>query len=174
MQRFTPTSELVERWAVPEAIGSIGLRERGGLVAALRTGFAFLDTNSGTLTPIADPEADVPTNRFNGKVDRAGRFWAGTKNLANAPDPTGSLYRLDADLSIHRIERGISCPMASRGAPTTAMYVCDTWVRRIYAYDFDYRSGTVGNRRVLQRSRLSGIPRWPDRGCGRLYLERAL
>ena len=38
VQRFTPASNLVERWPVPEAIGSIGLRDSGGLVAAMRTG----------------------------------------------------------------------------------------------------------------------------------------
>jgi len=117
----------------------------------MRTGLAFLDTNSGTLTPIADPEADVPANRFNdGKVDRAGRFWAGTKNLANAPEPTGALYRLDRDLSIHQIENGISCTNGIAWSPDNrTMYLCDTWVRHIYAYDFDYRSGAAGKQRVF-------------------------
>ena len=49
-----PGSELRE-WSLPEPTGCIGLRRAGGLVAATRTGFVFLDTDSGRVTPIADP-----------------------------------------------------------------------------------------------------------------------
>jgi L-arabinonolactonase len=123
---------------MPEVTSSFGLRCRDGLVAATRTGFVFLDTATGHVTPIVHPEADVPGNRFNdGKVDRAGRFWAGTKNLANNPEPTGSLYRLDCDGAAHLATGGISCSNGIAWSPDNrTMYLCDTWVRRIYAFDF--------------------------------------
>src|SRR5689334_201271 len=80
--------DAVTRWEVPEPIGSLGLRCSGGLITATRSGFVFLDTANGQLTAISDPEADFPGNRFNdGKVDRNGRFWAGTKNIANSSEP---------------------------------------------------------------------------------------
>ena len=139
------------RWSMPEAIGSIGLRCNGGLVGATRIGFVFLDTTSGKVTALTDPEADLPGNRFNdGKVDRAGRFWAGTKNLANNAQPTGSLYRLDADLRAHRVTGGISCANGIAWSPDNrTMYLCDTWVRRIYRFEFDLAAGLVGQRSLF-------------------------
>src|SRR5206468_7783257 len=110
VQRLDTASGDVERWTMPEVTSCIGLRATSGLVAGTRTGFVFLDTATGAVTPIVHPEADMPGNRFNhGKVDRAGRFWAGTKNIANSPEPTGSVYRLDPDRTAHGIDRGISC-----------------------------------------------------------------
>jgi sugar lactone lactonase YvrE len=154
--------DAVTRWDVPEPIGSIGLRCSAGLVAATRTGFIFLDTASGALTPISDPEASLPGNRFNdGKVDRNGRFWAGTKNLANTPEPSGSLYRLDADLRAHRITGGISCTNGIAWSPDNrVLYLCDTWLRRIYRYAFDASSGTAGRRTLF--AELSPEQGFPD------------
>jgi len=130
---------------MPEATGCIGLRQAGGLVAAMRTGFVLLDTANGALTPLLDPEAHLPGNRFNdGKVDRAGRFWAGTKNLANSSEPSGSVYRLERDHSAHKVVSGISCTNGIAWSPDSrVMYLCDTWVRRIYRYRFDLATGTA-------------------------------
>jgi len=151
VQKLEPASGTVERWTMPEVTSCIGLRAAGGLVAGTRTGFAFLDTATGAVTPIVHPEADMPGNRFNdGKVDRAGRFWAGTKNIANSPEPSGSVYRLDPDRRAHRIERGISCVNGiAWSLDDRTMYLCDTWLRRIYSYDFDRDAGIASNRRVF-------------------------
>jgi sugar lactone lactonase YvrE len=151
VQRFAPRTTTRARWAMPEVTSSIGLRRTGGLVAATRTGFVFLDTDSGAITPITDPEADLPGNRFNdGKVDRAGRFWAGTKNLANNAQATGSVYRLDADGSAHRITAGISCANGIAWSPDNrTMYLCDTWVRRVYRFAFDLDAGTAHSRTLF-------------------------
>ena len=101
-------------------------------------------------------------NRFNdGKVDRAGRFWAGTKNIANSPDPTGSVYRLDPDGTAHRIDSGISCVNGiAWSLDERTMYLCDTWLRRIYHYDFDRDTGVARNRRVF--AELSVDEGYPD------------
>lgn len=48
----------------------------------LQNGFYSLDLESEVLTPVIDPEQDLPGNRFNdGKCDPVGRFWAGTMSL---------------------------------------------------------------------------------------------
>jgi L-arabinonolactonase len=151
VQRLVPASGEVERWAMPEVTSCIGLRVTGGLVAGTRTGFVFLDTATGAVTPVVHPEADMPGNRLNdGKVDRAGRFWAGTKNIANSPEPTGSVYRLDPNGTAHRIDRGISCVNGiAWSVDDRTMYLCDTWLRRIYSYSFDRDAGIAHNRRVF-------------------------
>ena len=162
VQRFDPASGAVERWAMPEVTSCVGLRNAGGLVAGTRTGFVFLDTTTGAVTPIVHPEADFPGNRFNdGKVDRAGRFWAGTKNIANSPEPTGSLYRLDSDRAAHRIDHGFSCVNGiAWSVDDRVMYLCDTWLRRIYSYDFDRDAGIARNRRVF--AELTPAQGYPD------------
>jgi len=151
VQKFDGASGGIERWTMPEVTSCIGLRKSGGLVAGTKAGFVFLDTKTGAVTPVVHPEADLPGNRFNdGKVDRAGRFWAGTKNINNAPEPTGSVYRLDSDLSAHRIDRGFSCVNGiAWDLDARIMYLCDTWLRRIYSYDFDRDAGIARNRRVF-------------------------
>jgi len=162
VQRLDPGNGNLRRWTMPEVTSCVGLRAHGGLVAGTRTGFVFLDTETGGVTGIAHPEADIPTNRFNdGKVDRAGRFWAGTKNIANSPDPTGSLYRLDSDRTAHRIDRGISCVNGiAWSLDERTMYLCDTWLRRIYHYDFDRETGIARKRRVF--AELSSEDGYPD------------
>jgi sugar lactone lactonase YvrE len=65
-------------WPVPEHIGALALRRGGGAVVALSSGFHAFDFETGTSTPIIDPEAGNPLTRFNdGKVDRRGRFFPG-------------------------------------------------------------------------------------------------
>jgi L-arabinonolactonase len=151
IQRWREQDRSVQRWHIGEAVGCIGLRKRGGLVGASRTGFFFLDVTSGKTTPISDPEADLPDNRFNdGKVDRRGRFWAGTRNFRDHGKADGALYRLDGDLSVHRVEDGLRCPNGMAWSPDDRlMYLCDTWARRIFVYDFDADNGIPRNRRLF-------------------------
>jgi sugar lactone lactonase YvrE len=140
------------RWPMPARIGAIGLRARGGLVAALKTGFAFIDLPSGTVTPISDPEPHLPDNRFNdGKVDALGRFWAGSMDDTER-EPSGHLYRLDPDLTVTRFEAGFVVTNGidwSRDGRT--LYFVDTTEHLIHAHAFDMASGTPGTARVFAR-----------------------
>src|SRR5437870_9321474 len=117
---------------------------------ATKKGFAFWDRQNG-LRIIADPEAEKPHTRFNdGAVDCRGRFWAGT--MCGLPetcrDPEGSLYRLDPDGSISRVETGIFIANGIGWSPdNTIMYFTDSPRHVIYAYDFDPATGTIANRR---------------------------
>jgi len=149
-------------WPMPAATGSIGLRRGGGLVVAMDKGFYRLDTATGDLAAIAAPEADRPENRFNdGKVDRRGRFWAGSKHLTDRTRASGALYRLDPDERVTRMEDGITCTNGiGWSLDDRTMYLCDTWVRRIYAYDFDADSGTIAKRRLF--AELTPAEGYPD------------
>jgi sugar lactone lactonase YvrE len=135
---------------MPQPLGAIGLRAKGGLVGALRNGFAFIDLESGAVEPIVDPEAHLPGNRFNdGHVDPRGRFWAGTMNDAER-DPTGHLYRLDPDRGVDRFEAGF---VVTNGVDWSVdgrtLYFVDSARRRIYAYAFDMAKGAPGERRLF-------------------------
>ena len=150
IHRYDPSSGRNESWPAPHDVGSLALRARGGLIVAMKHGFYFFDPASGGFTLIAEPEADMPENRFNdGKPDRQGRFWAGSLHDPETA-PTGGLYRLDPDLSCRRMAAGIGIPNSiAWSADDRVFYFADTMDRAIYAYDFDWDSGAIANRRVF-------------------------
>lgn len=148
VRRWTPDTGEQRVWPVTAEIGSMALRSRGGMVLALRDGFALLDLESGEVAPLHDPEPGQLGNRFNdGKCDPQGRFWAGTMDCEEK-DCLGSLYRLDPDHSCHRMVEGIICSNGLGWSPDgRTMYYTDTWTHRIDAFDFEPATGEVGNRR---------------------------
>ncbi len=67
------------------------LRAGGAAVVALRDGLHCFDFETGSLTPIADPERDNRRTRMNdGKVDRQGRFLVGSMDYEER-EPLGAL-----------------------------------------------------------------------------------
>jgi L-arabinonolactonase len=154
LQRLDHTTGKVTDWNFPERIGSFALRRNGGLVCALESGFAFFDPSAGAIEWIARPEAMIRRNRFNdGKCDRAGRFWAGTMD-DQLREHTGSLYRLDPDLSVHRMDGAVGIANSLAWSPDDRVfYFADTLDGTIYAYDFDLASGAIANRRVFATTR---------------------
>jgi len=150
IHRFDPATGADTRWPVTEPVGSLAVRAQGGLVVAMRSGFHFFDPATGETTPIVHPEPERPQNRFNdGKTDRQGRFWAGSMHDPET-EPTGSLYRLDADLACHRLVEGLVCPNALCWSPDgRTMYHADTARRTVWAWDFDPDAGAIVNRRTF-------------------------
>ena len=63
----------VTTFPLPSLAGGMVPRKSGGIAIALQNGFHAVDTATGALTFIADPEPDKPDNRVNdGSCDRAG------------------------------------------------------------------------------------------------------
>ncbi|MCD0503453.1 SMP-30/gluconolactonase/LRE family protein [Bordetella petrii] len=147
--RCTADGRELRAWDLPQKIGSMALRQQGGAVLSLARGFHFLDFKTGDVELIVDPEPDKPSNRLNdGKVDRHGRFLAGSMDT-NEDGPNGSLYRLDPDLSLHTLERGIVVSNGPCWSPDgNTFYFNDTWSGEIWAYDYDQQTGQVSNRRA--------------------------
>ena len=152
VHRFDPRRGQDRHWSVAEDLGSLAVRASGGLVLALRSGFHFFDTETGRTTLAVAPEPERGENRFNdGKTDRQGRFWAGSMHDPETR-PTGGLYRLDADLSCHRLIDGIVVSNALCWGPDSCtMYHTDTPSRTVWAWEFDPASGEIANRRAFVR-----------------------
>ena len=156
--RLYPATGKHDRFEIGMPVGVLGFRASGGLVMATQRGLAFWDMKTQTLQHVAQPEADIPNSHFNdGAVDRQGRFWAGT--VVNGKED-GSLYRLDSDLSVHKMETGISCSNGiGWSLDNKTMYYTDSPALAIYAYDFDPASGEIANRRVFVRTpENEGVP----------------
>ena len=148
----------VKRYFVPRHIGSMALRKGGGAVVALANGLHFYDFDAQSVELIGDPEHDDPETRFNdGKVDRRGRFVAGTMaydhdrydaDRGQRPTRSGGLYRLDPDRTVTRLDGGISCSNGPCWSPDDrTLYFTDTYARQMYAYDYDIETGAATNRR---------------------------
>jgi sugar lactone lactonase YvrE len=137
---------------VPEKIGSMALRKKGGAVVSLKNGFHFLDLDNGECTLIIDPEPDKPTTRLNdGKVDKRGRFVAGSMDTMEE-GPNGALYRLDPDLSLHKLDDKIIVSNGPCWSPDGKIfYFADSWSGEIWAYDYDLNSGKVSNKRTFTK-----------------------
>ena len=148
--RCTEQGGEMAAWTVPSAIGSMALRRAGGAIVALQDGFHALDFDSGELRHIVDPEPDRPGNRLNdGKVDGAGRFLCGSMDMGET-DPTGTLWRLDPDLSLHRLEDNIICSNGPCFSPDWhTLYFADSFTGKIRAYDYDPETGNPSNSRTF-------------------------
>jgi sugar lactone lactonase YvrE len=115
------------------------------------SGLAFWDRESNACQFIVDPYSDNPDIQFNdGIIDRQGRMLVGSYNISRLEAPDGSLYRLDRDHCLHRLDgdlvlsNGIAiCPQGK------TLYVAEMFANRITAYDYDPPTGGVGNRRVF-------------------------
>lgn len=136
----------VRTFETPFEICCIAPKRSGGFIAGTDRGFADVDLESGRFEPFANPEEDIPDNRFNdGKTDWAGRFWSGTMDNKEQ-DATGSLYRLDASRDCTKVDSGYKVtngPAFDRSRQR--MYHTDSALQIIYCFDIS-DDGEVGQR----------------------------
>jgi sugar lactone lactonase YvrE len=139
----------LHQWDTPFRIASLAPRRDGGFVAGTDRGFAFVDLEARRFEPFADPEADLADNRFNdGKLDREGRFWAGTMDDTER-GATGSLYRLDSDRGWSRWDEGYRVTNGPAFSVSgRRMYHNDSGRQATYVFDLDGQ-GTPSNRRLF-------------------------
>lgn len=158
VHRYNPTDGSEKSWNVGQRVGTVVPRASGGLVIAGDHGFSFLDETTGAVTPIADPEHDLPDNRFNdGKCSPDGKFFAGSISLTKKTG-TARLYRLNPDLTVHEAFGPVT---NSNGiiwsADGTICYYIDTPRQEVLA--FDYQNGQLLNPRpVIQTSHIEASP----------------
>lgn len=140
-------------WTPPCRVGSIAPRDGEGFIAGTEDGLAMLDLKRGWFDLIVDPEPDRPWNRFNdGKLDRAGRFWAGTMDDSETR-ATGALYRVDPDLRWQKVDDGYRVTNGPAFSPDgRILYHSDSAAQLTYAFDLT-GDGTPVNKRVFARYR---------------------
>jgi len=153
IHRYTPSSKAMKTWDTPEEIGSLVFRENGGIVAGMKAGFSFVDLDKGTFEHVADADSG-PTKCMNdGKCDRRGRYWCGSINR-DVKSADAGLYRLDPDLSVHKLESGIIASNGIAFSPDDkTMYYADSRADVVWAYDLDIDSGNLSNRREFISTR---------------------
>jgi len=148
----------ISHWPTPLRVGSLVPRKSGGFIGGMEHGIAVIDLEAASFDIVADPEKNLPGNRFNdGKVDRRGRFWAGTMDDAEK-GATGSLYCVDPDLGWTQVDQGYKVTNGPSFSPLgDHMYHNDSG--RQVTYVFDMQDGRAVNRRTfLQFGKGDGSP----------------
>lgn len=144
-------------------LGSIALREQGGLLLATAEGIDSFDPDTATQQRYAGHGRLGATQRFNdGRCDRHGRFWVGTMNEDFLPE--GTLYRLERDGSLAEVFGGIVVPNSIAFSPDSrTLYFADTRRFTIWSFAYDAASGTVSNQKVFAQT--TGRAGRPDGSC---------
>ena len=161
IHRLDPRNGAVQTWGMPGQVGCVALDYGGNFIAALQQGIFRVDRSGGVCELLVDPEPALPTNRFNdGKVDPQGRFWAGTLPDNEVWDPVGSLYVLGSNGICEPRLAGLRCSNGLGWSPDgRTMYVTDSMVGTIWAFDFDGLNGALSARRIFARWPISeGVP----------------
>jgi sugar lactone lactonase YvrE len=149
---YDPATNTDRAINVGQYLGAFAVRAQGGLVLALKSGFATFDLATETITPLADAESHLLDNRFNdGKCDPAGRFWAGSLFLdEDHGQGKAFLYCLNPDHSVQQKLAGVTI---SNGLAWTAdhktMYYIDSPTECVMAYDYDLATGNIANGRKV-------------------------
>ncbi|HWP05500.1 MAG TPA: SMP-30/gluconolactonase/LRE family protein [Polyangiaceae bacterium] len=145
--RLKPGTE-PERIVLGQKVGAVVPRRAGGLVLAVKEGFALMDRWGGPLRVVASPEPDKPENRMNdGKCDSNGRFFAGS--ISPEPKAAG-FYRFDPDGSVQRVLGDITISNGLGFSPDNrTLYYIDSPTYRVDAFDYDAETGSIARRRTL-------------------------
>lgn len=151
IHRIDTASDTHHSWSMPSEPGCIALNAAGGLIVALRSGLALLDTASGSLTTLGNAPYDTTKLRFNdGRCDAAGRLWVGTI-YEPRDQQLGGLYCIERG-SVHDSGNRVTVSngVAFSGDNRT-LYHADTTAHRITAYDFDLATGGLGGSRIFKQ-----------------------
>jgi sugar lactone lactonase YvrE len=145
VQSLDPLAGDYHVYQLPEQVSALCLRDEQSYITAGENGFGYWFPAENRIENIAHPEQEKKDGRFNdGKVDRAGRFWAGTMTTIDA---SSALYRLDTDRTITRMVDKVTISNGIGWSPNNEyMYYTDTLRYRIYRYDFDLSTGSISNK----------------------------
>jgi len=150
IHEWCPESKKRHTLSVGQMIGAMAVCNDETYIAAMKNGFGFVNRKTGDVKMVANPEANLPGNRFNdGKCDPAGRFWAGTMPISEDED-SGSLYVLSAGDKVEKKESDISISNGlAWSLDNKVLYYIDTPTLKVVGYDFDIENGNITNKRTI-------------------------
>lgn len=146
------------------SIGSFGFCADGSLILATGRGFSFWKQGQTTPKIIWNPLPNRDDVRMNdGKVDPAGRFWAGSMDPVHSK---GELYRLDPDGNQHTLLHNIGISNGLGWSPDhNRMYYTDSQKYSIDVFDYDLATGQISNQRPFVRLDKDSSEIVPDGLC---------
>jgi sugar lactone lactonase YvrE len=169
IQRYMLGTGETQSWHFGEPVTTLSLTtDPSRLLVALGSRVILWRASSDERVPFAAPEPNWPHNRLNdGATDPNGAFWVGSmrNNVGpngedvEAPGNFGSLYRVlpDGGVSVWDTGLGISNTFAWSPGRKTFYSGCSV-SNVIYAYDFEVRDSSIGNRRPFLAGAKPGLP----------------
>ncbi len=152
--QFQAESQQLKPFSMPYRVASFALiADDPRIIVAFDKGIALYHLETGEVEWLAQPEAHLTSNRFNdGRVDRQGRFWAGTMvenatvSLDNQPieKRLGNLYCVDHQGCCHKKLAGINISNSLCWSPDSQyLYHTDSPEQQIIRFNFDRDSGEL-------------------------------
>jgi sugar lactone lactonase YvrE len=138
----------VERRHVSAIAAALRPRFGGGAVIGIERGFA-LEAPDGRVHRLDEVWADRTLRMNEGGCDPHGRFYCGSMAYEQR-EAAASLYRLDADLTVRVVLRGITVSNGLDWSPDGALaYYNDTATRSIAVFDYDEETGLTNRRTFI-------------------------
>ncbi|MDR6786303.1 sugar lactone lactonase YvrE [Pedobacter africanus] len=141
---FDPLTSINQTAHFEQKISTVVPSTDGTLLLALKDGVYSYEKSTGLLCNLlSNPENHTSGNRFNdGKCDPSGRLWLGTMGASNS----AALYRIDADLSIHMTEAGVTTSNGiAWSEDNKTMYYIDTSTHKVVAYNYNDKTGQISD-----------------------------
>jgi sugar lactone lactonase YvrE len=159
---FEPASRARGGWDLPLQASAAARCEDGVLLLATERGLARFDPSHGSLDIFEPLEPDLQGYRSNeGKIDLEGGFWWSVMDDDGGRRP-GRVYRKRSGQPSRRMADGIHITNTLTVSPDgRRMYLADSAVQTLYAYELEPGSGSLGERRVFARTDLGA----PDGGA---------
>lgn len=146
-----------ESFGVPSMIGAIAQTKDGHYITATQKGFARISVD-GQYSPLHSfLQDDMRMN--DGKVDPAGRFWAGSMALSFEKD-RGSLYVLETDNSYQKVLGNITLSNGMGWSPDAQyFYYIDSIPGVLKRFEYDLGNGKISNpKNLITFAAASGVP----------------
>ncbi|TKB43833.1 SMP-30/gluconolactonase/LRE family protein [Thalassotalea mangrovi] len=158
---YCVSSNKLNHFTMPDRVGSFAFTDNDErLIIAFAKGIAWYDLSSQNLQWLHQPEIELAANRFNdGRVDRQGRFWAGTMvESEHQQTAGGALYMVDS-VGIHKKVPGLHISNSLCWSPDgMTMYHSDSPGRVIYQYDFEPQTAKLGNKKTFATTAPGAVP----------------
>jgi sugar lactone lactonase YvrE len=166
VRRWSPGAMAAHSLAIgaSKTIGALAFGPEGRLLVMLDEGVHWLDWDSGRLALLADPNQRRDGISYNdAKVDRQGRLWVGTYDLAEQA-PRGVLYRIDRSGSGELADCGFVVSNGPAFSPDgTMLYFSDSVGLQLLVYRVDPATGRLSERRKF--AALDDVGGLPDGLC---------
>lgn len=159
LNRLSLDDGAIQRWVMPEPLGWVAERAGGGFIGGFQSGFKQVSLDPLRITPIGDPEPDLPGSRMNdGKADAGGAIWCGTMDMAEEQD-VGALYRLDPDGSWAVMDTGYRVPNGPAFSPCGQwLYHSDTARQQMYRFARTVDGGLTDRQPFIRFTEDDGYP----------------
>jgi sugar lactone lactonase YvrE len=162
LYQYHPESDKTTIYPMPDRVGCFAFTSlQNVVVVAFANGFAFYNLKNKQIQWLEKPEEHIKGNRFNdGRVDRKGRFWAGTMvEDKQSSNQLGSLYMLDENQKCHLMLSGIEISNSlCFSINNEQLYHTDTPTRKINCFDIAYDSKQLHLNSTLVQTPSIGFP----------------